>query len=154
MRYDVTTVSSTPIGVPKETNPVSVENRCLPTTAWPEQDRVAWEAGTRRADLFEPKGAGANWSLQSQKKTARGYGRWLYYLGRKGVLEPTIAPGSRVTRALVADYVQILSASCAPYTVICRLQELYDALRVLGQKWIGGGSRSFGCDSVVVPNLP
>jgi integrase/recombinase XerD len=36
-----------------------------------------------------------------------------------------------VTRELIADYVQMLSASCAPYTVVCRLQELYDALRVL-----------------------
>src|SRR5262249_34822809 len=26
---------------------------------------------------------------------------------------------------------ETLSASCAPYTVVCRLQELYDALRVL-----------------------
>jgi len=110
---------------------MSVENRCLPVAAWPEQDRLAWEAGTRRADLFEQKGAGTEWSSSSKKKTASGYGFWLCWLGQKGLLDRKLAPGSRVTKPLVADYVQILSASCAPYTVVCRLQELYDALRVL-----------------------
>jgi hypothetical protein len=99
--------------------------------AWPEHDRRAWKAGTRRAGLFEQKGAGADWSLRSQAKTARGYGRWLGWLMQKDLLDPTLAPGSRVTRARVADYVSMLSVSCAPYTLVCRLQELYDALRVL-----------------------
>jgi hypothetical protein len=86
---------------------MSVERRCLPIAAWPEQDRLAWEAGTRRADLFEQKGAGAGWSLRSQAKTARGYGRWICWLMQKDLLDPTLAPGSRVTRALVTDYVAI-----------------------------------------------
>jgi hypothetical protein len=110
---------------------MSVENRCWPIAAWPEQDRLAWEAGTRRADLFEHKGAGTEWSSSSKKKTASGYGLWLCWLGQNGLLDPKFAPGSRVTKPLVADYVAMLSASCAPYTVVCRLQELYDALRVL-----------------------
>ncbi len=36
--------------------------------AWPERDRLAWEAGTRRADLFEQKSAGADWSPRSRSK--------------------------------------------------------------------------------------
>jgi integrase/recombinase XerD len=110
---------------------MSVEARCLPIVAWPERDRLAWQAGTRRADLFEQKSAGADWSPRSQAKTARGYGRWLCWLRQKGFFDPTLTPGARVTRQLVADYVATLSASRAPYTVVCRLQELYDALRVL-----------------------
>jgi integrase/recombinase XerD len=110
---------------------MSVERRCLPIAAWPEQDRLAWEAGTRRANLFEEKGAGAAWSPRSRAKTARGYGRWLCWLIQKGLFDPTLAPGARVTKPLVSDYVGTLSASCAPYTLVCRLQELYDALRVL-----------------------
>jgi hypothetical protein len=50
---------------------------------------------------------------------------------QKGLLDPTLSPGARVTKTLVADYFAMLSGSCAPYTVVCRLQELYDALRVL-----------------------
>ncbi len=110
---------------------MSVERRCLPIGCWPERDRLAWEAGTRRADLFEETNAGADWSLSSRRKTARGYGRWLCWLTENGLFDPILAPGARVTRRLVADYVATLSASCAPYTVVCRLQELYDALRVL-----------------------
>ena len=110
---------------------MSVERRCLPIASWPERDRLAWEAGTRPAELFEERNAGADWSPRSQQKTARGYGRWLCWPMENGLFDPTLAPGARVTRPLVADYVATLSASCAPYTVVCRLQELYDALRVL-----------------------
>jgi integrase/recombinase XerD len=110
---------------------MSVERRCLPIASWPEGDRLAWEAGTRSTGLFEEKNAGADWSLRSRQKTARGYGRWLCWMMEKGLLDPTLAPGARVTRPLVADYVATLSISCAPYTVVCRLQELHDALRVL-----------------------
>jgi hypothetical protein len=45
--------------------------RCLPMASWPEHDRLAWEAGTCRADLFDERNAGADWSLSSQQKTAR-----------------------------------------------------------------------------------
>lgn len=108
-----------------------VEKCCLPIDDWPEQDRLLWERGTRRADLFEQKGAGAEWGLHSRIKTARGYGRWLCWLKQMGLLDPTLTPGARVTKPFIANYVETLSANCAPYTVVCRLQELYDTLRVL-----------------------
>ncbi|MGC2080449.1 MAG: hypothetical protein WA728_31450 [Xanthobacteraceae bacterium] len=110
---------------------MTAERCCLPIVAWPEQDRLAWEARTRPAGLFEQKGAGAEWSPRSRIKTAKGYGRWLCWLEQKGLLDPALTPGARVTKPLIADYVAMLSASCAPYTVVCRLQELYDTLRVL-----------------------
>lgn len=110
---------------------MTVERHCMRIAAWPERDRLAWEAGTRRADLFDQKSAGAEWSLSSKRKTAAGYGCWLCWLTQEGLLDPTLAPGARVTKTLVADYVAMLLGSCAPYTVVCRLQELYDALRVL-----------------------
>jgi hypothetical protein len=103
----------------------------LPFAAWPEQDRLVWEAGTRRAGLFEERNAGADWSPHSRNKTAKGYGRWLGWLTQKGLFDPSLAPGARVTKPLVADYVSALSLHCAPHTIVCRLQELYDALRVL-----------------------
>jgi integrase/recombinase XerD len=119
---------------------MTVERRCLPIAAWPEQDRLSWERGTRPAGLFEQKGAGADWSPRSRAKTARGYGRWLCFLEQKGLLDRTLAPGARVTKPLIADYVAMLSATCAPYTVVCRLQELYDTMRVLASstdwKWL------------------
>jgi integrase/recombinase XerD len=113
------------------TNLMLSERRSLPIATWPEQHRLAWEAGTGPAELFEQKGAGANWSPYSKAKTARGYGHWLSWLTQNGLFDPTLTPGAQVTRPVVADYVEMLWASCAPYTVVCRLQELYDALRVL-----------------------
>jgi integrase/recombinase XerD len=110
---------------------MTVDRRCLPIAAWPERDRLAWEVGTCRAGPFEKSGAGSDWSPHSRKKTAKGYGRWLGWLTQKCLFDPSLAPGLRVTRLLVADYVAELSSSCAPHTVVCRLQELYDALRVL-----------------------
>jgi integrase/recombinase XerD len=110
---------------------MTVDRGCLPIAAWPEHDRLAWEAGTRRAGLFEESGAGADWSPHSRTKTARGYGRWLGWLKQKDLFDPSVAREARVTKPLVAEYVAVLSSSCAPYTVVCRLQELYDALRVL-----------------------
>jgi hypothetical protein len=130
---------------------MTAERRCLPIVAWPEQDRLAWEAGTRPAGLFEKKGAGAEWSPRSQIKTAKGYGRWLCWLEQKGLLDRTLMPSARVTKPLIADYVEMLSATCAPYTVVCRLQELYDALRVfapdtdwwwLAELWMRLGRRA------------
>jgi integrase/recombinase XerD len=123
--------SSTPIDGLKRVSRMSVERRCLPIASWPEGDRLAWEAGTRSAGLFEERKAGADWSPRSRQKTARGYGRWLFWMMESGLLDPTLTPGARVTKPLVADYVVTLSAAGAPYTVVCRLQELYDALRVL-----------------------
>ena len=74
---------------------MSVERRCLPIVCWPERDRLAWEAGTRRADLFEDRNAGADWSHASRQKTARGYGRWLCWQMEKGLFarHSLLAPG-------------------------------------------------------------
>ena len=127
---------------------MTVERRCLPIAAWPERDRLGWEAGTCRAGPFEKSSAGSDWSPHSRNKTARGYGRWLCWLRQKRLFDPTLTPGARVTRPLVADYVATLSSSCAPYTVVCRLQELYDALRVLAPDRIGAGSPNFRGDLV------
>lgn len=74
---------------------MSVDRRCLPIAAWPEQDRLAWEARTRRADLFEQTGAGADWSPHSRAKTARGYGRWLCWLRQTGLYDPALTAGAR-----------------------------------------------------------
>jgi integrase/recombinase XerD len=121
---------------------MTVDRRCLPIAAWPERDRLAWEAGTCRAGPFEKSSAGSDWSPHSRSKTARGYGRWLGWLKQKDLFDPSVAPEALVTRPLVAEYVAVLSSSCAPYTVVCRLQELYDALRVLARdedwRWLRG----------------
>ncbi len=46
-----------------------------------------------------------------------------------------MSPADRVTRERVAEYVSEIRAALAPYTVLFRVQELYDALRVIAPEW-------------------
>jgi hypothetical protein len=71
---------------------------------------------------------------------------------QSGLLDCTLTPGARVTKPLVGDYVATLSASCAPYTVVCRLQELYDALRVLAPEVDWRWLAELWSDLVVAPS--
>jgi integrase len=102
-----------------------------PIDGWPTGDRAAWERCVEPAGLFESGGAGAAWSAASRFKTARGYSAWLSWLATKGLLDPNISPSDRVTRERVATYIAELRAKLAPYTVLCRVQELHDALRTM-----------------------
>jgi integrase/recombinase XerD len=108
-----------------------------PIADWPAGDRAAWEKGVEPAGLFETGGAGAGWSAASRFKTAHGYNVWLLWLAGKGFLEPNASPAGRVTRERVAAYAAELRGKLAPYTVLCRVQELHDALRAMApeQDW-------------------
>ena len=105
------------------------------TKDWPDRDRILWEGGVEPGDLFENGGAGASWSAASRLKVAYGYNSWLLWLAAKDLYDPNISPADRVTRERVAAYVSELSAALAPYTVLSRVQELYDALRVIAPEW-------------------
>lgn len=104
---------------------------CLPVSEWPELDLRSWEAGMAPTPLFELAGAAAQWSKVSRQKAAHGYGRWLRWLHDGGLLDQQQAPHERVYRQRVADYRTHLAAINAPYTVVNRLEELYNALRVI-----------------------
>jgi integrase/recombinase XerD len=81
--------------------------------------------------LFESDDAGAGWSEGSRYKTAGGYNFWLSWLAAENLLDPDLGPADRVTRERAAAYIAELQAERAPYTVLCRIQELCDALRVM-----------------------
>jgi integrase/recombinase XerD len=102
-----------------------------PIAGWPARDRALWEKGVETRGLFESDGAGAGWSEGSRYKTAVGYNAWLSWLVAKNLLDPDLSPADRVTRERVAEYIAELQAERAAYTVLCRVQELYDALRVV-----------------------
>jgi integrase/recombinase XerD len=111
-----------------------------PIESWPANDRALWGQGVEKGGLFEFSGVGAAWSDGSRLKTASGYKAWLSWLAAKDILEPNLKPADRVTRERVAAYVTELRAERAPYTVLCRVRELYDALRVMAPegdwKWL------------------
>jgi integrase len=98
---------------------------------WPTRDRASWEKGVAPGNLFESCGAGAGWSDASRFKTARGYGYWLSWLATKGFCDHNLGPADRVSRERVAAYIAEITPARAPFTVLRRIRELYDALRVM-----------------------
>ena len=112
--------------------------RCLPIAEWPAPDASAWAAALEPGEVLEPGGPAAHWSLASRRKTSNGYGRFLGWLDNIGNLDPACAcPTERVTQQQAAAYVDHLLARNRGYTVLCRVQELYDAIRVMapGRDW-------------------
>ncbi len=109
---------------------------CRRIEEWPEADQATWREAVQRADPFGPATSAANWSERSRTKAARGYGRWLSWLCEHG-LDPEQAPADRVTAPAVKTYVADLARINGDFTVLCRVQELYDAIRVMapGRDW-------------------
>jgi hypothetical protein len=100
-----------------------------PIADWPDADRALRAKGVEAKGLFG--GVGAGWSEASRFKTARGYWHWLRWLDAHGFCDPNLSAADRVTRDRVAAYVAELTPVCAPYTVLCRIRELLDAMRVM-----------------------
>lgn len=104
---------------------------CPRPEEWPIPDRCAWEAAMTKGDILEPGGDGADWAPLSRRKIAKGYARWLTWLKTYQLLDPATAPAARITPERVQDYVADLRLINAPYTVLARVQELYQAIRVV-----------------------
>jgi integrase/recombinase XerD len=109
----------------------------MPKVSWPNPDCLAWETAMVVGDVLEPGGAGSDWAPHSRFKIAKGYGRWLTWLLIRDLLDPQTPPAARVTPQLVRDYVVDLRRINAPFTVLARVQELYQAIRVMApeQDW-------------------
>jgi len=112
--------------------------RCRPVTAWPIGDQLAWEAALAEGDVLDPGGGASQWAPHSQRKIAKGYGRWLTWMDIRGLLESDVKPATRVTPERVRDYVlDLRNSDNAPYTVLARVQKLYHTIRVMApeQDW-------------------
>src|SRR5262250_1655473 len=83
------------------------DRRCKPGEEWPAHDRALWEAALEPGDLFEDGGSRAKHSEISNRNALWGYGRWLTWLDRQGLLDGAMAPADRITldrvRAYIAD---------------------------------------------------
>lgn len=109
------------------------ERQCLPVAMWPEQDRLVWEAACTPTSILEDTGGElAHLAPISQRKTTKGWGRFINHLrfnDPAALLEPVAA---RITLNRVRGYVRRLEElDNSTRTVLCRLQELIDATRIL-----------------------
>jgi integrase/recombinase XerD len=111
-----------------------------PIGDWPARYRELWHRAVEPGGLFGGGGAGAHWSAASRFKTACGYKAWLSWLAAKELLDPNMRPADRVTPERVGAYIAEIQTELAPYTILNRVQELYDALRVMAPeanlKWL------------------
>lgn len=106
---------------------------CLPFETWPEADRRAWKEAVQEPDPFGPASVASRWSERSRIKTGKGYSRWLGWCSERG-LDLQQSPADRVTRDTVRAYIDDLRLRNADLTVLCRVQELHDALRALAPR--------------------
>jgi integrase/recombinase XerD len=100
------------------------DRRCKGLEEWPEPDRVLWQAALLPGELLEDGGSRTRYSEYSNRNAVYGYGRWLAWLERHGLLEPSGAPADRITTARVRAYLADLELHNASQTLLNRLQEL------------------------------
>jgi integrase/recombinase XerD len=105
--------------------------RALPLAEWPRVDQELWDAALRRGDLLDDGGMRAGYAPSSNQKVVKGYGTWLQWLSHQGLLDPDAQPGSRITRAAVGSYIQMLWNQISTGTLINLLEDLYSAARIM-----------------------
>ena len=85
----------------------------------------------RSSDPFDGGGIAAHWSVATRRKTAGGYGRFLFWLKERNELDVTGDPASRITRERLTAYLDDLRRANRGHTIQCRVQELGDAMQAL-----------------------
>ena len=100
------------------------DRQCKKIEDWPDADRNLWNAALVLGSLLEEGGARSRHSERSNLAVVAGYGRWLTWLDRQGLLDSRAKPDERITPSRVRDYVTTLLGINASQTVINRLYEL------------------------------
>jgi integrase/recombinase XerD len=100
------------------------DRRCKTLEEWPSADRTLWCAALVPGDMLEDGGARARHSACSNRNAVYGYGRWLTWLERRGLLEATNSPADRIIPARVRAYIADLEQHNSTQTLLNRLHEL------------------------------
>ena len=109
------------------------ERTCLKRTFWPKEDQHLWAAALEPEDPFsEFGGTRANHRPISNHAIERGYGRWLTYLARKGLLDDK-RPADRIKPAEVKSYIAELDQlGNRNSTILQRLSGLKQMAMIMG----------------------
>ena len=123
---------ATPAAVPQSARGPKPAVRCWHVQEWPSLDRAAWAAGLVVGDPFDDPVYSGNLDARTVGKVRKGYGRWLDFLHRHGLLDDAKPPLARVTRWRVVQYLhEMKSAGNADTTIIGRVTELTMALKIM-----------------------
>jgi hypothetical protein len=110
------------------------ERSCMKRSDWQETDQNLWLAAITPSNPFV--GLGGSRAAQraiSNRNIERGYGRWLTFLARRGMLDESRGPSDRITPDLARAYVEELdSLGNKRNTILARLEELTEMAKVVG----------------------
>ncbi len=119
------------VGLGRFSDTYPPEQRIIPLSRWPEQDRSAFETARRTGDVFELPGPAALWSFATCELRIRAYGRFLNFLERNSLLLSIEGPGERVNPCRLKQYLAEARKFLSPRTLDQSLQELRRILCVL-----------------------
>lgn len=106
------------------------ENRSMPVAEWPAFDRERWFAATTHRNIFDRDcNIPSEWSPDTRKGYAHGYGQWLNWLHREDPFVLSTRPAERASLERLKAYHEALRArSLADYTIAGRIRSLAQAL--------------------------
>jgi integrase/recombinase XerD len=110
----------------------------LPYAAWPEADRIRWEAALKKGpDLFDDQGVAAHVAERTRQQIQYAYGKFLAFLRVRHGMLLALPPAERLNRKIIRDYVKWQPKTCGGITLSIYLFHSWFALRYLypGDDW-------------------
>jgi integrase/recombinase XerD len=99
---------------------------------WPQDDRTLWQRACRTGVFLEPNGPASHWAEATRKQVAKGYAKWLGYLGSTEQLDGATSPSARISEDRLTGFVAWMQAQkLSSVTIASRVTDLAEAIRVL-----------------------
>jgi hypothetical protein len=105
--------------------------RSLPLHEWPDADRRAWKDACRPGCRLKPGGAASRLAEATLEQMAKGYGAFLAFLQRNGLLDRHAAAAAQVTLTNVEAYTAELADRVRSVTIYNYIQNLRLAASLL-----------------------
>src|SRR4051794_21099650 len=102
-----------------------------PVPIWPAHDRRIWQQARGGHGVWEEDNPAYRWSAPTTKNNENGYGRYLGWLHRNGLLFEEATVEERITPKRIAAYQNHLSTAVSPVSVAAVLAALSMAVRAL-----------------------
>jgi integrase/recombinase XerD len=102
-----------------------------PPAFWPAHDRAIWERARLGQGPLEEDSPAFRWRAPTIKNTENGYGRYLAWLHKEGLLVEDEEVEQRITKKRVASYRTLLNATISPVSAAMMIGTLSMAARAL-----------------------
>ena len=110
-----------------------------PVALWPTEDRLDWIRTRHGKGLEGRDNIAVGWSEPTTKKNEDGYGRYLAWLNRQGLLIEDEAVTERITLHRLPSYIAELKSHLSSVSIGTTIGALCSAARALGPTPTGHG---------------